>query len=571
MRSLFLTDGIGPFFLGCPRRRINWSKIPFADFVRDGRVDTARFDAVARGFERVCRGASEMGFNAVTLDDVAHLADWDGYPDGTRRRIADFRALFRRLCGIAAAHGMAVYLTTDVFFRHPAIDARIGARLDARTDYLAGRIDSCLADFAQVGGVILRIGESDGAGADDEFRSEIAVRTPARLQAVLRGLLPVFDRRGRTLILRTWSVGAYALGDLMWNRRTFLRAFGNLDHPRLVLSLKYGESDFFRYLPLSKQFARTAHRKIIELQARREYEGHGEYPSFTGWEYEAYARGLEGREDIVGVSVWCQTGGWSGFRRLTFLDKSGFWTELNAFCALRTFRDGWTTEAAIEAFCRERLPGADPARMRRFLRLSDEVIRELLYVDEYAVRKVYFRRVRLPPLITVYWDTLFIHVYVRQFLRCFVTDGETQIRRGRFALEKLDEMAVLAGELGLPVADIRFQRDTFELLAAAREFYFRPRSRETERRLVRLARAYRDAHPVRYKVILGFAPLRLKRRRLKRLIGLFFRHRRGYRAVDRILTLRTPGLLFPLVRRLLPERLSDFGDAQAMGWRTLFR
>ena len=85
---LFLIDGIGPFFRGHPPGRINWSKIPFGLIERDGMPDPARFTGIREDFRRVAAGAAAMGFNAITLDDVAHLAAHPDYPDGLRRRIA---------------------------------------------------------------------------------------------------------------------------------------------------------------------------------------------------------------------------------------------------------------------------------------------------------------------------------------------------------------------------------------------------------------------------------------------------------------------------------------------------
>jgi hypothetical protein len=59
---------------------------------------------------------------------------------------------------------------------------------------------------------------------------------------------------------------------------------------------------------LNKAFFHVKQAKIIELQARREYEGAGEFPSYIGADCEHFARELEGAENMVGMSIWCQTG-----------------------------------------------------------------------------------------------------------------------------------------------------------------------------------------------------------------------------------------------------------------------
>lgn len=569
---LFLLDAIGPFFRACRARRINWSKIPFRDIEGNGRIAPARAAQIRDDFGRLAAAAARLGFTALTLDDLAHLADDPDYPAALREHLGDYRALYRELFGIAAAQGLSVYVTTDVMYYNETLRARLRGRIGAVGDYLAAVCDRIFVEFPQLAGIIARIGESDGMDVEGDFRSELTLRTPAQTRRLLRRWLPAFERHGRTLIFRTWGVGAYPIGDLMWNRKTFRRTFDGIDSPALVISLKHGESDFFRFLPLNKQFFRTGHRKIIEVQARREYEGFGEYPAFIGWDCENYALQLRDRPDVVvGASIWCQTGGWGPFRRLTLLDENSIWSEINLHAAIRILRDGWTTEEAIAEFARERLHGADPTRLTRFLRLSEEVIRELLYMHEFSRRKLFFRRLRIPPLLWVYWDHIIINHSMRKILRCFVEDGEAAIRQGRAALDKIREMIELAPSLGLPVEDLHFQYDTFEILAVAREYYFRPFNEEICARLRALARRYRRRYRTPYQIVLNFRQIRLSGKRLRRMMSLFVRDQRGYRLFDRIVTIRFLSWLYPVLRRFSRDRMPDFAERSTMGIETLFR
>ncbi len=569
---LYLLDAVGPFFRYARGRRVNWSKIPFRDVEKEGRIPPERAAQIRADFERVADAAARLGFTALTLDDVAHLADDPDYPDALRRTLGDWRALYGRLFRAAADRGLGVFLTTDIMYFNEVIRRKTRGRIGAVGEYLAAACEGLFRDFPELSGVVARIGETDGLDVACDFPSEMIVRRPAHVRRLLRALLPVFERQGRTLVLRTWSVGAYRIGDLMWNRKTFRKTFDGVESDALVISLKHGESDFFRFLPLNKQFFRTKHRKIIELQARREYEGFGEYPAFIGWDCENYALQLRDRPDVViGASVWCQTGGWGPFRRLTFLDENAIWTELNVHVAMRIFRDRRTTEEAVADFARERLPGADPIKLTRFLRLSEEVIRELLYLREFSTKKLFFRRLRIPPLLWVYWDHIIINHSMRDILRCFVADGEAAIREGRAALEKIREMIEMAPSLGLPTEDLQFQYDTFEILAAAREYYFRPFNEEIARRLRALARRYRRRYRTPYQIVLNFRQIRMTRERWRRLFGIFVRDQRGYRLFDRIVTIRFLSWLYPLLRRFSREGLPEFAEKQAMGIETLFR
>jgi hypothetical protein len=573
---LFLIDAIGPFFRGDERRTINWSKISFAHLKMEGPESVAQWAQIRADLDTFCARAAAMGFNAVSLDDVTHLADHAWYELEMRARIARWRAEFRRCFEVVHSHGLQIYLTMDVFSATPAVREQI-MRLRRRVeDFLGELLDGFLADFPEVAGVIQRIGESDGRDVVDDFRSELYLKHPRQVNRFLKTLLPVFEKHGRKLIFRTWTVGAYRIGDLMWHRGTFTSVLkGVEDSPALIVSMKYGESDFFRYLPLNKNFFRTRVAKIIELQTRREYEGCGEYPSFTGWEYERYARELEQAENMVGLMVWCQTGGWVPFRRLALLEDSAVWTDLNTFVTIRVFQKNQLVEEAVRDFAESRqLPNW--RSLLELLRFSDDVIRELLYVEEFARQKLFFRRVRIPPMLQVYWNNIFISHSVKKVLMYFVQDKESCMRAGTLSLQKLEQMQVLAAECHMPVEDIEYMRDTFSILALAREYYFRTFDTDIEQRLRAAKKAYKAKYPKsgprrRYHIKMHFQPFWLKARYLGWALNLLMRRRRGYRVVDRIVTLHALSLIFRVVAKRRPHWIPSFAKDSAMGVDTVFK
>lgn len=565
-----ILDGIGPFFRDLPDGRINWSKIPFVLLERDGRVDRERFARIRVDFETICARAADYGFNAISLDDLAHMTDHPSYPTDLRERIAAYRKEFAALFAIAARHKLRVLLTTDISFFNAALDAELGRRHRRIIAFLEAAIVDAFQRFPEIAGIITRIGESDGLDVEGDFRSRLVIRSPGQARRYLDALLPVFERHDRWWIFRTWSVGAYRIGDLIWNRVTFERVFGRIRSPRLVISMKHGESDFFRYLPLNKQFFRGDLPRIIELQARREYEGAGEYPSFIGADYEAFRNRLRDMPSMRGAMVWCQTGGWIRFRRRTFLANSSVWNEINTWVSIRLFRDGITAAEAVDQWRQRYLPDARSDRLLRLLRLSEEVVSELLYVDDFARRKIYFRRLRVPPLLAVFWDRVIVSHPMRQLLRSFVRDGEAKILQGHRALEKLAEMHALANECGLPAADIDFMYDTFAVLAATREYYFREFSPAMVDRLMALREAYRAKYGTRYTIHLDFRPFNLSHRRLRTIVRFLFRRKRGYRLLDHLFTVRLLGWIYPLLRRNTAWA-PEFSRQQAMGIDTVFK
>ena len=336
--------------------------------------------------------------------------------------------------------------------------------------------------------------------------------------------------------------------------------------------MKYGESDFFRYLPLNRHFFRVGVKKIIELQARREYEGAGEYPSFIGWDCEQYAKELAEASHVIGFSVWCQTGGWHGFRRLAFLQPAGIWIEINAAVAALIFQRGLSVEQAVTEFFGKERSGA----ALELLRLSDLVVREILYIPEFALQKLFFRRVRIPPLIHVYWDSLFINEAVRNIISHLVSAPEEAIRSGEADFAHFSRMEELAAELGLPVEDIRFMRDSFELMLLARRYYLLPGDAAVIEQIRAAKKAYKKRWPrperQRYRIRTAFGPSRLGSRTISWISRILVRRQRGYRTVlDRMFTLTTLSWVYWLFRSRRPEAFPKILRKTAMGVESLLR
>ena len=569
--ELFLIDAIGPFFRGYKRKRINWSKIPFQHLATSGPRREAQFAQIRNDMDEFASRVSSAGYNAVSLDDLAHLADHRWYETEIRERIQVFRTEFRSLFEILRGRGLAIYVTMDVMFYTPELKRRLGDSTTATVNFLKSLIDEFFCDFPEVDGLIVRIGESDGLDVDGDFKSELHFKRASAVNEALKELLPVFERHRRRLIFRTWTVGAYRIGDLMWHRKTFTETLKDIDSPSLVVAMKYGESDFFRYLPLNKNFFRTRHAKIIELQAKREYEGCGEYPSFVGWDYEQYAEQLEQAPNMLGISLWCQTGGWVPFRRLAYLGNGSPWTELNSFVTISVFRYGKSVEEAL----RECADESSYPKLLEFLRLNDEVIKELLYVQEFAEQKLFFRRVRIPPLIGVYWNTIFVNHSMRKVMRHFVRDPEACVREGYAALAKIKQMKRLASELGLPVRDIVYMKRTFKILALARQYFFYPYDETIRRRLSKAKKKYKKTYPKgtrpRYVVRLDFKPFRIRRRFVGWVMAIALRRRRRYRLIDQVFTLHLLSVVYRTVRTTRSHWIPEFARKSAMGIDTIFR
>jgi hypothetical protein len=573
--ELFLIDAIGPFFRSYGKRRVNWSKIPFTHLKTSGEGMEEQWAGIEADMRAFAAEVAELGYNAVTLDDLAHLAAHPLHEPEIAAGIEVFRERFTRLFDMLAEEfGLKIFLTSDILPLTPKLAVALGDDTAALEAYYVSLVEMVLDDFPQLSGIILRIGESDGNDVKDPIRTRLHLRDPEETNRLLRKLIPAFDSRGKTMILRTWTVGAHRIGDLIWHRGTLAETLDGLDSPNFIVSMKHGESDFFRHIPLNKAFFRVKQRKIIELQARREYEGAGEYPSYIGNACETFARELEGAENMAGISVWCQTGGWHRFRRLAFLPGNTHpdtWIRLNAAAAIHIFRYRKSMEQSVAATVGEE----HAAATLQLLRHADTIINELLYIEDFARQKLFFRRVRIPPLLNVYWDCLFINHAVSKTLRHFVPDSERVLRSGEGAATHFPEMIRLAREAELPVADIEHMRDFFSLLLLARRYYFLPFDTELAGRIRAAKKEYKKRYPAtvreRYRIKVSFEPFKVKRRTLSWAASLLLRKKRGYRVIDHLFTLHLIGYLFRFFKPRDPKAIPKFLRKSAMGIDSLFR
>ena len=571
--DLFFIDAIGLFFRGFRKNRINWSKIPFEHLETEGPARRGQWDRIASDLRHFLGEIGPMGYNAVTFDDLAHLAQHPAHEPEVARHIEVFREEFAKLFRMARSSGMAVFLTSDILPLTPALEQEFKGDRDALDRYFLDLVDQIFRDFPELAGLIVRIGESDGLDVADPLRTCLHLTTPAHTNRLIRQLCKVAENHGRKLILRTWTVGAYRIGDLIWHRKTLAETLRGIDSPAFMVSMKHGESDFFRHLPLNRAFFRVSQPLIIEFQARREYEGAGECPAPIATDLESFARALSHLPNLAGVSVWCQTGGWHRFRRLAFLQDAGndAWIRLNAMLIPGVFRDG---QSVPDILARQFGPARAAAAME-FIHAAETIQSDLLYVREFATGKWFFRRVRIPPLLHLYWDRLFINHAVRKILRHFVTDPESAIREGESAFLLFPRLIDLARQLDLPVDDVEHWQDFCRIVLLARRYYLLPFDPALTEEIRAAKTAYKARWPKssreRYRIKLSFEPFHLKRRTLGWAAALLLRKKRGYRMIDRVFTLHLLSFAFRIFRRRNPRSMPKFLRKSAMGIDTLFR
>lgn len=569
MSRLHIIDTLGAFFVTEPKSgTINWSKVPFSDIESSGRLSEQTRDTIIANFKTYIEKVSSLGYDAISIDDLAHMANMPFYDHETTMLIEDYQHLYARLFKIATSHGMRIYVNTDYLFTNDAIEQHLqsGVSPAGLFTYI---LQKAFDTFPEINGVILRIGENDGKDVTGTFLSKLFIRTPNDANDLLKKILPVFEQYGKQLVFRTWTVGAYKIGDLIWNEKTFDAVFQTIDSNALVISMKFGDTDFMRYLTLNPLFFHSNHKKIIELQTRREWEGMGTFPSFVGWDYERYLNQLRANDLLIGIHVWCQTGGWakSEWTNLTYLHGSSFWNELNTEVTLAIAKYGKTAEEAIELFCKSRNINNNQL-FTDLLKNAEIAINRGVYIEPVANQALYFRRTRIPSLLWITWDIVHVPPVVIYLHRMFTSAITTIVQDGDDAIRACDTMIAHASTLGLDpsvIDSLQFEKDTLVVFAGIRRHVIS--ELDDTHKLNDLIRQYEHAYPQHYTI--GEIKQSRRRRLPKHLLRPLIRRKVRYRKRDRVL-LKTSALQAKIIRMYLRLSRSHLAD-QSMGIEILFK
>jgi hypothetical protein len=460
MLSLRLADMSGPFFDPSKPFR-NWSAFPFTqlDQPQAPYVDQAHLDwGVARAIMHL-HVLHSQGYNGIVVDNLAHLVTLDATgaipPDSpTRRRALIYQVAFGRLFAAADALGMAVFVTTDMQWSTPDL-RRVVGDLSADNPRLAQVNRLALAElfavFPHLRGVIVRVGETGGAhNQGDAYTGHMLYTSPEALRSLITDLLPVVEQHDRLLVMRTWSVGIGALGDLICSPERYHATFGDLRSAHLLVSIKHGPADFFRLMPPNPTLGLPGPRQIVELQTRREYELFGLVPSSIAALHQAALQRAYANPQVVGVWAWNSTGGWGGGKATLGTTGWNLWTELgSALTGALAQQPGRDAEAFVRAWLAQRWPDTPFARAVADLYLaSAALIEQGWYTGHLPNASVRLGGIHLSPLLWVWWMRPTAALPIWAYLSAAIGDPQQVLAASAAAYQQAvisaDRLAALA-------------------------------------------------------------------------------------------------------------------------------
>lgn len=482
-------------------------------------LDTSAFRRIEGEWHAYVERMREYGNNAIAVPLLLELIDFDRVTSRTRptgeavyeqassyrARQAAVRRAFGPLFEWTARQGMEVYVEADMltlsapladYLRRLAPDASdvgIDTSNPAVWDVYRAGLEELFEKVPAVRGMVIRFGEG-GRLYNTEgwpYRSEMSVRNAASLRAMLRGLLPAFEKSGRTLVLRSWTVGVGQIGRLHTDPRVYDAVLDDIDSPSLIVSTKFTAGDFFSYLPLNPTLGRGRHRRLVELQAKPEFEGFSAFPDFLGEEYARALRAFRtANPRIVGTFVFTQAGGplRAGPRMLYPLHGFWLWTDVNVFVASKLAMDPGADVGTLVRQWAGQTFGHDARIVEAVASALTETrnaVLEGFYIRPFAEREVRVPGLELPPLMWIFewdmvggWHSLLSLVYrvTRDDLPAAIAEGHAAADIVRRERQQLATTFAAASQDNCPACEaalrsVEYQESVFDVLAVWRQSF----------------------------------------------------------------------------------------------------
>jgi hypothetical protein len=557
-----IVDAHSPFFIFAKNDIINWSKLPFSDFENALSINKEQtLKTLYAAYELFLNKIAQLGYSAIALDDIAHFSSAENYDKKLQEKLKLYGEIYTTIIQKATIRNLKVYLRTDIMYTHSHIPKKPKEQLSFFCTQLKKALSKPIA------GIIIRIGEADGIDVEGDFKSTLTITSPKMLNTWLKEIMSICDEYEKQCILRTWALGAYKIGDIMWNEKTLRASLRNIDSTNLILSLKPGEADFFRNLPLNPLFEKLKTPFILELQAKREYDGFGVLPYYVGWDYETIISQLAQNPYLKGISVWCQEGGWSSWKSITFLEQSSKWTELNTIACVelyehyiknpqqKTLQRNNTKSLTHISIADAIVTKHMTKKILIFLRAYYRITQRLLYArtsDDY-----YLRRIRIPPLLWLYWDSIIVNKTSRAFIKRMQYEYEP------INYDEITLIQTLAKNAELENAE--YIADTLRLFWHGREALL---DVQHTKELKKFGEMYDAKYPNTYKCTIDEEEPSIL---MSLILKLAIRSKRPYRIIDRILLSKPMSFLLELYVGAMQKHMPKLANQQGMSLKTFFK
>lgn len=455
-----------------------------------------------------CSRMAGFGYNAIALPWFLEYVNFDKLGDGTevyernsiyRQRHETLSRAFGQLMRLAADSGLSTYLWTDMVALTPPLKAYFEERFGSVNaenpelwEVYGKAAEEVFEKFPDVEGIIIRIGEAGSIYNKPgwDYTSELWVRTESAVKSMLTAFLEAAEKHNKNIVFRTWSVGVGPIGDLHTNPDTYEQVLGDLHSDHLVVSTKYCAGDFYSWLPVNPTLCQGSHRRIVEIQAKREFEGFGSLPNYTGPLHQSALQSiLEKNRNLEGAWIWTQYGGPLRAGPMIIYPFYGFnvINDVNVYSISKLLENPYADPDQVCADWIRGYFGSDSllvSRLSAVLLESYEVMKKGLYISEYAKYDVRALGLEPPPMLWIFeWDLLgaspavFSNIYflTRDHFQGVIDEGLDAVL-GAIAMKEVlleirDRVAYHQADYDRLIASVDYEIELFRLLDYYRQFF----------------------------------------------------------------------------------------------------
>ena len=447
----------------------------------------------------------DLGMNGIVLPLFLEFVTFSKHPDQSliyspetpyvKRHLA-LRTAFNSLAEIANSNGLKTYLYTDMVTLTKPLEAYFKKRfgkVDVQQKefwklYQAG-LEEIFENMPNVEGLMIRIGEAGSVYNKPgwDYFSELYVKDKKAVDLMLHQFLQVAERYNKKIIFRSWSVGVGEIGDMHTNPETYQEVLGKQNSPNLIISTKYCNGDYYSWLPFNHTLYRGKQNRIVEFQARREFEGLGALPNYVAPLHQQALVQLNRKNPrIQGMWLWSQEGGPLRAGPLSTYPFYGFKTitDANVYALTQLAQNPTQSIDSITQNWVAKKFGTNPQvkeKVSEVLLASHEAIEKGLYIGNYS--KLYVKALGLepPPMLWIFeWDIVggssaalgAIYHVSRGKIKPAIKEGEDAISstiRMRKELENLaGKVTKNKAEFRKLIAAFKYQEQLFKTLGAYR-------------------------------------------------------------------------------------------------------
>jgi hypothetical protein len=203
--------------------------------------------------------------------------------------------------------------------------------------------------------------------------------------------------------------------------------------------------------------------------------------------------------------------------------------------------------------------------------LFDQLIDDLWYFKPFAARSLWFRRLQVPPLLWIFWDTIIVNRALRLVVRTYMDKPEMVIERDRQHRQQIRRLRQLIDTVGIEQQGLKLGADTLRMLYTLRRFYLGKGGRKREKKIATRLTKYRKKHPDGFLVECDFTPFHIRWITAGILFSLLLRQRARYRWFDRLILVPMTGWMYPLLKHWQRNRIPELAERQALGLELFFR